>query len=81
MQFTKLSRQDFEKAPKPKKENPALGFVKSLRVGEGGHITVAQAGVGRQTIKARVKNAAAELGRKVKFHRSPADEVKFEIVG
>lgn len=80
MQFTKLSRQDFEKKPAAKKENPAMPFVRGLKVGEGGFITTEMAGVGRQTIKAKVKLAAADLGKKVKFHRCAANEVKFEIV-
>jgi hypothetical protein len=81
MQFIKLTRKDFEKAPPAKKENPAMSFLKTLKLGEGGFITTEMAQVGRQTIKAKVKSAASDLGLKVKFHRSPADEVRFEIVG
>ena len=81
MQFIKLSRKDFEKAPPAKKENPAMSFVKTLKIGEGGFITTEMAGVGRQTVKAKVKAAAADLGVGVKFHRCGANEVRFEIVG
>ena len=80
MQFIKLSRKDFEKAPPAKKENPAMSFVKTLKIGEGGFITTEMANVGRQTVKAKVKAAAADLGVKVKFHRCAANEVRFEIV-
>jgi hypothetical protein len=54
-------------------------FLRGLKPGEGGETTVEEEGVSRQTIKARLNKAAGELGVGIKFHRSPANQVIFEI--
>ena len=64
MQFIKLSRKDFEKAAPAKKENPAMPFLKSLKIGEGGYITTEMANVGRQTVKAKVKARMREMTKR-----------------
>jgi len=55
-------------------------FIRKLEPGEGGRATIGTEGVSRQTIKARLKKAAKEAGAEIKFHRCPADEVKFEVL-
>jgi hypothetical protein len=56
-------------------------FLTGLTPGEGGRINAADAGVGRQTVKNRLNSAAAATGVKIKFVRSSADTVVFEVVG
>ncbi len=55
-------------------------FIKNLRRGEGGKVDVASARTSRQTVKNRVDRAVGELGKKIKYIRSSADSVVFEIV-
>jgi hypothetical protein len=54
-------------------------FFATTRVGEGGRANVAEEGVSRQTLKKRLKTAAGEAGRSVKFRASPKEEVVFEV--
>lgn len=54
-------------------------FLRPLKPGEGGQATVEEEGVSRQTIKARLKKAADELDKGIKFHRAPSNKVIFEI--
>ncbi len=54
-------------------------FLRGLKPGEGGQTTVEEEGVSRQTIKARLKKAADESGKGIKFHRSDSNKVIFEV--
>jgi len=54
-------------------------FLRGLDPGEGGRTTTEDQKVSRQTIKARLKKAADDLGMGIKFHRAPSNEVIFEV--
>lgn len=56
-------------------------FLQGLAVGEGGMARVADEGVGRQSLKNRISAAATAAGVAIKYHRSGADTVVFEVVG
>jgi len=78
--FEKLTRADLEPF-RASGSNPEYAeFVGSLRKGEGGRVVVAKAGVGRQTVKNRLKSAATSVGQEIRFVRSATDEVVFEVV-
>ena len=55
-------------------------FLRSLSVGEGGQGTVASEGASRPTIKNRLNRAAEESGVQIKYLRSDAQTVIFEVV-
>lgn len=55
-------------------------FLQGLAVGEGGMARVADEGVGRQSLKNRISAAAQAAGVSIKYHRSGADSVVFEVV-
>lgn len=55
-------------------------FLRGLSVGEGGQGTVASEGASRPTIKNRLNRAADEAGVQLKYHRSNAETVIFEVV-
>jgi hypothetical protein len=57
-----------------------LDGLRDLRKRDGGKVLVAEAGVGRQTIKNRLNATALALGIKIKFVRSRSEEVVFEVV-
>ena len=57
-----------------------LRFLRSLSVGEGGQGTVASEGASRPTIKNRLNRAAEEAGVQLKYRRSDAQTVIFEVV-
>ncbi len=56
-------------------------FFKSLTVGEGGMASIAGEGVGRQSLKGRLKLAATAAKVQIKFRRSDKATVVFEVVG
>lgn len=55
-------------------------FLKGLVVGEGGEAIVATEGASRQTVKNRLQRAADESRVTLKFLRSGADSLVFEVV-
>lgn len=55
-------------------------FLQNLKPGEGGWTTVEQENVSRQTIKNRLNKSAEHLDIKIKFKRSEANKVVFEVV-
>lgn len=57
-----------------------VAFLRSLRLGQGGRATVEAEGITRQGIKLRLKRAAEEAGVTIEFLRSPASEVRFQVV-
>lgn len=81
MAFTKLTAEQLS-APAPAPAPPLseyAQFLIGLAVGEGGRGTVETEGVSRQSIKARLKAAAKDVGAEITFHRSGNDEVIFEV--
>ena len=61
--------------------HPEYQVLGEMRKGEGGKIVVADAGVGRQSVKNRLNATAKALGVDIKFLRSGTDIVVFEIAG
>lgn len=55
-------------------------FLKGRAVGEGGMASVADEGVGKQSLKGRLLLAAKAAGVTITFKRSGADTVVFEVV-
>lgn len=55
-------------------------FFQRLAVGEGGMASVAEEGVGRQSLKGRLAAAASAAGVQLKFNRSGEGTVVFEVV-
>lgn len=58
---------------------PYVEFLGQLEKGEGGRVRVAAAGVGRATVKRRIRGAARGLGMTVSFIRTGPSEVVFEV--
>jgi len=79
--FTKLSAEQLSSGAPTKPASRYAQFLARREVGEGGKTTVKAEGVSRQTIKNRLTRAAQETGTTIKFHRSPEDEVIFEVTG
>ena len=79
--FQKLSRADLDLRRATSRFPEYVAFVGDLKKGEGGVVDVAAAGVGRQTVKNRLKAGADAVGDKIKFLRSSRDIVVFEVAG
>jgi len=85
MALQKLTRADFEMLqgdgrPGRGPSSEYIAFLKSLKNGEGGKAIVADEGITRQSVKNRLNSAAKTLGVGIKYHRSGAQEVMFEVV-
>lgn len=80
MSLQKLTRAQLAGAGDAGVYLPYCQFLAGLSAGDGGRATVADEGVSRQTIKARLNAAAAASDMEIKFHRSGKDEVIFEVV-
>ena len=57
-----------------------VAFLKDIPVGNGGKVLVAGANASRWAVKNRLKRAAGELGKEIKFLRSGEEAVVFEVV-
>lgn len=55
--------------------------LQSLPIGAGGMATTADEGTSKITIKNRLSTAADAAGVRIKFHRSDAQTVIFEVTG
>jgi len=80
MSFQKLTREQLTGGAGARVYPPYRQFLAGLQTGEGGRGTTEAEGVSRHTIKARLTAAAPVLGMEIKFRRSPANEVVFEVV-
>ena len=78
MALQKLSRSELQGRKGRGARPEYVYFLKNLKPGEGGRAMIKDEGAGRQTVKNRLKAAADEAGVKIKFLRSPADQVVFE---
>ncbi len=74
MALTKLSKHEIAANPE------YLKFLRSLKAGEGGRALVSEEGVSKPTLKQQLNTAAQAAGVTIKFHRSPKDEVIFQVV-
>jgi hypothetical protein len=79
--FQKPTRADLERYRAVGRFQEYVDFLGELKKGEGARIDVAVAGVGRQSVKNRVSACAAAAGVEIKYLRSGADSVVFEVVG
>lgn len=80
MALQKLTARDLAGPTKVKKTSEYHDFLQKCRVGQGGKEIVSSDGVSRQSIKNRLNKAASDLGITLKYHRSGAGEVVFEVV-
>ena len=78
MPIQKLSKKDFETPVAGHAE--CIEFLSSARVGEGGRMIVEEEGVSRQSVKNRLNIASKVTGKTIKFYRSAASEVVFQVV-
>jgi hypothetical protein len=77
--FQKLSRAELDRYRVTASFPEYSDFLSELRPGQGGKVSVTEAGVGRQTIKNRLKASAGALGMGIKFVRARGDDVVFEV--
>ena len=81
MPIESLSKKDLEVTSSPGTwHQEYVGFLDSCRMGNGGRLEVANEGASRQTVKNRLKKASDATGKKIKFLRSPATQVIFQVV-
>jgi hypothetical protein len=74
MAFEKLSADELAAEPE------YVRVLKELSAGEGVKATVKKEGVGKATIKKRLKEAAEASAVRIKFHRTPPEIVVAEVV-
>lgn len=82
MPFQKLTRADLGSTGDGRRQVPAeyVAFLQGLRPGEGGRAVLAdEGGASKVTMKARLEAAAKAAGVPLRFLRSPAGEVQFEV--
>lgn len=81
MSFEKLTAEQLSGGRTGRPANSEyVEFLRSLRRGQGGRAMVEAEGITRQGIKLRLSRAAEEAGVTLKFLRSPATEVVFQVV-
>jgi hypothetical protein len=80
MPIHRLKKSDFENRSNSAGHAEYVAFLKAAKAGDGGKLTVEEEGKSRQTIKNRMKQAAKITGRTIKFYRSSAEEVVFQVV-
>jgi hypothetical protein len=78
MPIQKMTKKDFEAPVAGHAEY--IEYLTSARVGEGGRLLVDEEGVSRQSIKNRLNIASKVTGKNIKFYRSAASEVVFQVV-
>jgi hypothetical protein len=77
--FEKLSQEQLARRQGRGANPEYVQFLQTLGMGDGGRVSVAQAGVTRQSVKARLQRAARQLGLEISFLRSGGDEVLFTV--
>jgi hypothetical protein len=80
MPIHRLKKSDFENRTNSAGHAEYVAFLQAAKVGDGGRLIVSEEGKSRPTIKNRMKQAAKITGRTIKFYRSPATEVVFQVV-
>jgi len=82
MPLKKLTRAELAAtAATPRGGPPAeyVAFLRGLRPGEAGRAVLADEGATKITVKRRLEAAAQAAGVPLRFLRSPAGEVQFEV--
>ena len=81
MPIESLSKKDLEVTSSPGTlRQEYVEFLESCRMGSVGRLEVANEGASRQTVKNRLRKAADATGKKIKFLRSAASQVIFQVV-
>jgi hypothetical protein len=81
MPIQALTKKELEeKSPSSRLHQEYVEFLSSARLGSGGRLIVSDEGTSRQTVKNRMKAAAAAAGKNIAFKRCPSEEVVFQIV-
>ena len=75
----KLSRNELDRY-RVTASFPEYAEIADMRKGDGGKIMVTEAGVSRQSVKNRLRATAVAYSMQIKFLRSKADAVVFEVV-
>lgn len=80
MPIQKLTRADFDAPAGRNVPVEYVEFIRGLRPGDGGRAVLVEEGVASKvTMKARIEAAATAAGKPIRFLRSPAGEVHFEV--
>ena len=81
MPLQKLTRADLAGNGAAGRNVPAeyVEFMRGLRPGDGGKAVLADEGATKITVKRRLEAAAQAAGTTIRFLRSPAGEVQFEV--
>lgn len=80
--FERLSREAFNKSqgrPRNSYLQEYRGFLADLEVGEGGEL-VLEPHEKKATIKNRLNHAARVENKRIRYLRTPADRVRFQVV-
>lgn len=82
MPIIAMSKKELEETPTTSRglHQEYVDFLSSARLGSGGKLIVKDEGVSRQSVKNRLGKAAAATGKNIKYKRSPATEVVFQVV-
>lgn len=80
MPIQAMKKKDFENVVSSAGNAEYVAFLKDAKVGEGGKLEVSAEGVSRQSIKNRLTQASKITGTQIKFYRSSAEEVVFQVV-
>ncbi|MCS7001400.1 MAG: hypothetical protein NZ518_00985 [Dehalococcoidia bacterium] len=81
VKFEKLQRDAFTKnqgRPRNSYLEEYRAYLQGLSVGEGGELTLEQSEK-KATIKNRLNHAARVENKKIRYLRTPADRVRFQI--
>jgi len=81
MPLQKLTRAELAAPGGGRRQVPAeyVAFLRGLRPGEAGRAVLADEGATKITVKRRLEAAAQATGVPLRFLRSPAGEVQFEV--
>ena len=80
MAIQKMSKAELTRYRPSRGGGAYVADLKEMKVGEGGKATTKQEKCTKQTIKNRLNKSADALGMKIKYIRSGADEVVFQVV-
>jgi hypothetical protein len=81
MPIIAMSKKELDEKPSTSRlHQEYVDFLSSARLGSGGKLIVAKEGTSRATVKNRMLRAAEATGKNIKFRRSPATEVVFQVV-
>jgi hypothetical protein len=80
MAIQKMSKAELKKYRPSGGSGVYTADLRDMKVGDGGMATTKQEKCTKQTIKNRLNKSAEGLGMKIKYLRSSAEEVVFQVV-